>query len=242
MRASTDGTSISSPVTFNSATVNLTCDTSNGAQISALLSSTSDGKGNVLADNFIKVTVVGATTSGPVDVCRGGNTETGAPQFNCFNDTYRGAATGLVGKDVDSFASQGGVEPINVSYLLTSGVQQVTFDVVDTGVLLTNASLYLVTSCTQGGVTGPATVTGNPIPANDPKSGDLTQDFTFNPTPGQDVGFTYDLSRSQENGQLQITDSTIPSTKDMPLDPTLWQSVYATGYIVCDIELPGAQR
>jgi hypothetical protein len=53
VRDSANGTSTSSPVTFNSATVNLTCT----GTVSAMLSSTPNGLGNVLADNFIQVTV-----------------------------------------------------------------------------------------------------------------------------------------------------------------------------------------
>src|SRR6478672_8060887 len=85
VRSSTDGTSLSQPNAFNSATVSLTCDTS--APIRAVLSSTPDGTGNVLVDNYINVTVSGATTSGPANVCRGGDTELGPSgvQNNCFN-------------------------------------------------------------------------------------------------------------------------------------------------------------
>jgi uncharacterized repeat protein (TIGR01451 family) len=229
VRSSTDGSTITQPNAFNSATVNLNCDA--GVPIRAVLSSTLDGSGNVLVDNFINVTVTGATTSGPANVCRGGNTEPGPSgiQNNCFNAAYRNAAMNLVGQDLDSYASTGGVAPIDVSSLFVTGSQQAKIDLADSGTLLTNASLYLVTSCTQGGVTGPAKITGNPIPAGNPPSDALNQDFDFNSTQGQIVGFSYDLTTSQEGGHLATTDGTIPSTSDSPLDPALWQSKYAVG-------------
>ncbi len=230
VRASTSGASTAKPLTFNSATVNLTC--ASGAPIKAVLSSTSDGRGNLLVDNFVQmsVTLAGVKT-GPTGVCRGGTSEGGqsGTQQNCFNSNYQGAATTLNGSDLTGYAVTGGVAPIDVSGLLSVGTQQATIDLVDTGTVLTNAPVYLITSCTQGGVTGPATITGNPIPTDNPPPALLAQDFTFNPTPGQAVGFTYDVSTSQQNGNLQLTAGTIPSTQDMPLDPVLWQSQYAVG-------------
>jgi hypothetical protein len=47
-----------------------------------------------------------------------------------------------------------------------------------TGFFLASSTLYLDTNCTQGGVTGPALVSGNPIPAVQPSSTQqLAQDF-----------------------------------------------------------------
>jgi hypothetical protein len=231
VRASSTGTTTANPVTFNSATVNLSCPSSG---VTAVLSSTPNGLGNPLVDNFIQVTVTaGSTKTGPTNVCRGGTSESGqsGTQMNCFNSTYQNAAPNLIGANMDTgtFTATGGVAPIDISSLFVAGTQQATIELVDTGSLLTNASLYLVTSCTQGGVTGPATVTGNPIPAVNPPTSLLVQNFNFNTTPGQGVGFTYDISTPQQNGQLQLTNNTIPNTADMPLDPTLWQTKYAAG-------------
>jgi hypothetical protein len=231
VRASSTGTTTANPVPFNSATVNLSCPSSG---VTAVLSSTPNGLGNPLVDNFIQVTVTaGSTKTGPTNVCRGGTSESGqsGTQMNCFNSTYQNAAPNLIGANMDTgtFTATGGVAPIDISSLFVAGTQQATIELVDTGSLLTNASLYLVTSCTQGGVTGPATVTGNPIPAVNPPTSLLVQNFNFNTTPGQGVGFTYDISTPQQNGQLQLTNNTIPNTADMPLDPTLWQTKYAAG-------------
>lgn len=229
VRLSTSGASDAHPVIFNSSNVNLTCS----SPIKAVLSSTRDGLGKVLLDNYVQVSVTSpaGVSSTPVNVCaspfsQGG--QNGSP-VSCFNPAYQTAATGFIGADMNLYAPTGGVPPIDVSSFLTPGNQQMTIELVDTGYYITNASLYLVTSCTQGGVTGPATVTGNPIPATNPPPDKLTQDFDFNPSTGQTVGFTYDISTSQQNGKLTIADNTIPNATDMPLDPALWQPQYATG-------------
>lgn len=231
IRQSQQGTTPTQPVTFNSATVSLSCDATSGAP-TAVLSSTADGSGKVLVDNFINVSVeTGSGTSTPVNVCRAGALEPGSPgtQNDCFNTTYQSAAPGMIGADLDGYTATGGVTAIDISGLLTAGQLKVKVDLVDTGYLLANASLYLVTSCTQGGVTGPAKITGNPISSSNPTPGQLNQDYDFNSAPGQLVGFTYDLTQSQKDGTLSITDQTIPTTSDVPLDPALWQSQYAMG-------------
>jgi len=229
VRLSATVTSAGNPTIFNSSNVNLTC----AAPIKAVLSSTRDGLGKVLLDNYVQISVTNAAgvKSTPVNVCTSPTSQGGqnGSAVSCFNFAYQSAATGFIGNNMDTFAPTGGIPPIDVSSFLVPGTQQATIELVDTGYYLTNASLYLVTNCTQGGVTGPATVTGNPIPATNPPPDKLKQDFDFNPSTGQSVGFTYDISTSQQNGQLTITDNTIPNATDMPLDPALWQSQYATG-------------
>ena len=229
VRDSTSGTSFTQPNTFNSATINLSCPASG---IHAVLSSTSDGTGNILVDNFIRITVTNGTTvvSGPANVCQGGTTDQTPSGVvnNCFNATYRSNYLSLIGQNLDSYAATGGVPPIDVSNLFVPGIQQVKIEEVDGGVVLTSTSVYLMTNCTQTGVTGPATITGNPIPGNNPPPDRLLQLFDFNSKPDQKVEFIYDLSTSQGNG-LTITDGTIPSVSDAPLDPALWQSQYVPG-------------
>jgi hypothetical protein len=101
---------------------------------------------------------------------------------------------------------------------------QVKIDLVDAGTVLTSSTLYLRTNCSQNGVTGPATITGNPIPQSNPTPAQLTQNFAFNPTTNQQVQFVYDLSIAQAVGTLSITPATIPTTNDLPFDPTTFQS------------------
>jgi hypothetical protein len=74
VRASAAGTGQgASAVTFNSATLNLTCSAS---PITAVLSSSADSTGNVLVDNNVQVAVTGQSGSGgPVNVSRGGTAD-----------------------------------------------------------------------------------------------------------------------------------------------------------------------
>jgi hypothetical protein len=147
---------------------------------------------------------------------------------NCFTTGYETIASEgqFTGKDPDTFVSTGGVAPINISSLLVPGAEQVKIDLQDEGFYLSNSTLYLNTNCTPGGVTGPALVSGNPIPAVAPTTAQLSQDFSFNPITNQQVGFGYDLTVAQTAGTLTVTNQTIPEVADDPLDPAIFQSTY----------------
>ena len=224
VRLSTSGTGYGANENiFNTKILNLTCP----ASPTGTISSTTDGTGNVLVDNFISLSVTaGSTTTGTPDICTGGTVENGGTQQNCFTGTYSGEASSNVGADPTTLAATGGVGPINISGSLLQGSIQATIGLVDTGGYLAGSTLYLVTNCTPGGVTGPALVTGNPISSSDPTPQQLTQTYPINPTTGQQIQFTYDLSQSQANGNLSITNGSTPSTADTPLDPTKFQSNY----------------
>jgi len=79
------------------------------------------GTGNILVDNFIRITVTRGNTevSGPANICRGGTTETSPSgvQNNCFNATYLNAGPGLVGQDMKHLFRNRGRSPIDVSNL-----------------------------------------------------------------------------------------------------------------------------
>ena len=111
VRASATGTGTGSQaVAFNSATLNLTCATS---PITATLTSSTDGTGNVLVDNNVQVSVTsGTAVSGPVNVCRGGTADStpSGPSQNCFTSAYQGPAGSgsLTGQDPDTFVRTGG--------------------------------------------------------------------------------------------------------------------------------------
>jgi len=227
VRASANGTgSGSNAVTFNSATLNLSCDAS---PVTVVLSSSADSTGKVLVDNNIYVTVTsGSGGSGPVNVCRGGTADNSpnGPLQNCFTTAYQGPASSgsLTGQNPDTFVGTGGVAPIDISSQLQPGPVQLKIDLVDTGTFLASSTVYLNTNCSQNGVTGPATITGNPIPSTNPTPQQLTQNFPFNPTTDQKVQFVYDLSQAQAAGSLSITPDTIPGTDDLPIDPTTFQA------------------
>jgi hypothetical protein len=224
VRASVDGTSYDAPNTFNSTTLNLTCPASPTGVIS------SANGGNVLVDNNMQLSTSSPSITGPVNICTGGtvdSTDNGLSQ-NCFTSTYQGPAGSgqLTGQDPDTLVSTGGVPPIDIHASLAPGSNQITISLVDGGGYLASSSLYLNTNCTQGGVTGPADITGNPISQTNPTPQQLTQNFIFNSTTNQQVQFTYDLSEAEAASTLTIQDGTIPGTEDQPIDPTTFQSVY----------------
>ena len=231
VRASNTNTSYRSPNTFNSTTLNLTCP----ASPTALIASANGG--NVLVDNNIQVSTASPSVTGPTNVCAGGTSDStdNGPSADCFTATYQSAASAgrLTGQDPDSFAgstgvtlANGGVPPINISGSLAQGSNQITISLVDTGGYLTSSSIYLNTNCTQSGVVGGGSITGNPIPQTNPTPAQLTQSFAFNPTTGQQVQFTYDLSTAQAADTLAIQNGTVPGVEDVAVDPSTFQSVY----------------
>jgi hypothetical protein len=228
-RASAAGTGYgASAVDFNSNTLSLTCSAS---PITAVLSSTAESTGNLLVDNNINVTVTsGSTTTGPTNICMGGvnGSSIGIPFQNCFSSSYEFPPSGVsyLGQDPDTFAATGGVSPISISSLLAPGTEQVTISLQDEGFFLASTTIYLNTNCTQNGVTGPALVNGNPIPASNPTTQQLAQDFGFNSTASQQIGFQYDLTTAQSAGSLTITNGTIPQVADLPVDPSTFQQDY----------------
>jgi uncharacterized repeat protein (TIGR01451 family) len=223
VRVSTSGTSSSSPNIFNSTILNLSCP----SEISAKISSSTDGTGNVLVDNYIALGV--GTNATPTDICSNGTVE-GDGQQNCFTSSYGSQAqnNGLLNQDPDNFVSTGGVPALDISSSLTPGPNQVEIDLVDTGGYLTSSTLYLVTNCSSAGVAGPGQVTGNPISASNPTAQQLAQNYSFNSTTNQQVQFTYDLTAAQSAGTLSIPDQSTPSTGDTPLNPAAFPG-YVSG-------------
>lgn len=99
----------------------------------AVLSSTADGTGSVVVDNFL--TVDGA------NVCTGisgtGNLGTSAP--NCFIDFL-----GTTGTALTSYTP---VPPLDISENLAAGKHMVTFELQDWGGLLASSDIWLLTNC-----------------------------------------------------------------------------------------------
>lgn len=202
--------------------------------------------GKLLVDNVLLVTATPTSTNvaGPTtNVCIGGSYATSyngetipsSPvdlRQSCFTSGYGSVASAISGDDPDTtivpsgtktIDAAGGVPAIDISALLTSGTQNVTFGMGDGGGILAGSSIFLTTNCTQGGVTGPATVTGNPISTGGTPQG-LTQNFNFNTGNGQIVGFVYDVSTSNNANTLTAnTNGAIPQTTDAPLDPVTFQ-------------------
>ncbi len=244
VRLSQAGATSSSPDTFNTNTLNLSCP----ASPSAVLSSTDDGSGNVLVDNNIYVTNL-TNSTGPTNVCRGGTSDSSVP--DCFTVNYQAPAGAgdLTGDDLDTASrtftvngtqymysiQSGGVPPIDISTSLAkndSAPQQLKIDLVDTGGFVGSSTLYLFTNCTSGGVNGPAMISGNTIPPTNPTPVQLDQDFNFNPVTGNQIGFGYDLTGafSAPGGTLTINPSGVnPQVGDSALDPLVGYPLQVTG-------------
>ena len=210
VRLSTNGTSNANPSIFGTSTQNLSCPQSG---IVAKVSSTTDGTGKVLVDNYLNLTLTqGGTTTGPTNICSGGVSESG--YNDCFTTGYQTPASNgqLTNQDPNgAITAAGGVGPIDISTMLVPGANTLKFDEVDTGGYLAASSIYLNTNCTAGGTSGGGTITGTPISSTNPTTTQLTQDFTFSGTTGKVVGLVFDLSTAQNAGTLTITDGTTPN-------------------------------
>jgi hypothetical protein len=200
--------------------------------------------GNLLVDNniFVSVTPHGGNASAFVNVCPVTDYTSpgdGVYTNNCFTTGYTNPATAsnyppgpLSGQDPDTYELGaggptvdyvGGAPPIDISSSLVSGQQNLTIAEEDEGGDLTASSMFLTTNCTVGGVTGPATVSGNTITSGSSPQG-LTQAFNFSTGTGQQVGFVYDLSTANTANTLtENTSGVIPRTSDAPLDPETYQ-------------------
>lgn len=233
---------------FNTNTLNLTC---NASPVTAVLSLTADGTGNVLVDNNIYVSNLTNSVS-PSNVCRGGSIDQNSSGTfpDCFTTNYQTpAGAGLLnGDDLDTFnqvvvvngvdylvnINTGGVPPINVSsFLVPSALpQQLKIDLEDEGGYVASSSLYLVTNCTSGGVNGSALISGNTIPPTNPTTVQLDQDFNFNPVSGNQIGFEYDLSGAftAPGGTLTINpNGANPQVGDSALDPLVAYPLQVSG-------------
>src|SRR5271170_253888 len=141
---SNSSASSSNPYPYGNQPLILSCPAGDGAPaVTAVLSNTPDGKGNVLEDNFITV-AVGA--GAPSNVCPAGIAD---PVNDCFTSAYQNYAGGSVnnGTNTDSITNPnnilvpgaiaaGGVSPINIASLFTFGSTStpVTFKLNDEGV------------------------------------------------------------------------------------------------------------
>lgn len=213
---SNGGASVSSPVTFGSQSYNLVCP----AGAPAKISSSPDGSGKVVLDNYL-ILASGPTPTSQVpfgngapagNVCTGGVTDMNGniTQNDCFTDTYRAIAssnnaTGANGLDPDNFTSTWGVAPIDVSGAFSGNVTA-TFNQLDEGVVLTSSRLFLVSQCTVAGVVPGGSITGNPVDPAKPET--QTQTSTFDNVGGQTGALTTDTSNSPNSvakGTTQVT-------------------------------------
>ena len=221
-----DGT-LASPYAFKTAPLSLQCP----GTITAKLSSTPDGSGNVLVDNYITLSVNNTLVSVPAGTGPAGNVCKGGPSDSfdelqypdCFSSTYEGAASGSLGTDPDTKIGTWGVPAIDVSGDLVSGSQNATFSLLDAGGEVASSTVFLVTSCSSPGVQTGGTLTANPLDPNTP--GSLTPQFPFNTTAGNHITFAADFL----NANQYDANSTTPVTPTVT-DTGISQGSFA-GYV-----------
>lgn len=230
VRQSQTNATYSNPVTFSTTTLTLSCPASPVAVLSsAPLASTTPpfpATANLLVDNNINVSNI-TNGTGPTNVCTGGVDSN--PFENCFSSYYQAnASNALFGTDPDTFVATGGVPPIDISNQLSgSATQQIEIDLQDEGGEVASSTLTLNTNCTPGGVTGPATITGNTIPASNPSNSQLNQSFTFNPTTNNQVTFNYNLGSAASTLTTNSAGAN-PVVTDNGLTPSAF-ATYASG-------------
>ncbi len=115
------------PYTFGSTTISLTCPSGSTASLLGL-GGDSNANANLLVDNNIIVTVTQGSTSGdPTDVCPVNNTtftDKGLYNNQCFDLSWEGAAANLIGQNPDNLAATYGIAPFDI----TSVLQNESFD------------------------------------------------------------------------------------------------------------------
>ena len=237
------------PFTFGSITLTLTA---NGSPLKAVLSSSPDGSGNVVVDNFFSVAINGtpvATGSPAGNICPGPASDTffvgdmQVTDLDCFTEAYRSAAnsnnaTGLDGRNPDTFANPGnavlgegqagGVPPIDISSFLSSLVpgEGSPSPTPVTFTLLDGGGKVASTTIflvTNATVNG--VQTGGTITGNpiDPNNpATQTQEFTFDGTTGQHVSLYANYVAL--DGTAQIVNGTTP----VPFDTGITQQQFAT--------------
>ncbi len=228
---------LSNPFTYGSTTLNLSCPAEN---LTASFSSSPDGTGFVLEDNYLTLAVNG--TAAPTGFNPTGNVCSGGPADNnngtllndCFTTNYQvpAGAGQLNGDDPDTYTNPGntvlfvqddnpnnagGLPPINISSFLPSGASTATISLLDGGGFVAGATLFLVTDCTQTGVAPGGTIVSDPINSGDP--GSLTPNFPFDGTGGQhiffDANYLAGTGSGATNNGVTIQPNTVASVKDI---------------------------
>jgi hypothetical protein len=234
--------SYTNPYTINTQPLNLSCPAVPGAAVTATLSSTPDGSGNVLVDNFITLNVNGAfvgTGSPAGNVCAGGVTDIfdGSTQVSCFTSAYQDAAengqitgtnTDYLTQSVPNGEGPGGVAPLNLTPFFTLNEDtpyslQTTITMLDAGGYQASSSLFLVTTCGDAGITPGGSVTGNPITQGNTSS--QTQTLVFDGAPGDVVEFT--ISDAVAIDQGSTVNNVTPVVTDYAISQTQFAQLVA---------------
>jgi hypothetical protein len=220
----TRNSTYSVPTAYGTTTLQLSCPVAPTAIISSSPTATNSAYANVFTDNYIGLTV---GSNARVNVCRNGYTDAPEGGTDCFTTPYTSAATGLLGQNPDTFVATYGVPALDISSNFAPGPLQTKFELLDFGGSFGSSTVWLITNCTQGGITPGGSITGNPISPTSPTPSQLTQNFFFDSTNGQRVEFIADYSAAEAAGTLTIISNTIPTVNDQGLTPSAWPAVVA---------------
>jgi len=224
-------------VAFNNTTLALSCP----ANPTATFSSSPDGSGYVLVDNFLTLNF-GNTPPGTSTGNLSGNVCTGNPQDNgrsdCFTTNYQSPAGGggLNGQDPDTFTNPGnsvlttqsgnannagGVPPINVAaqFASQSTTPTATVTMLDGGGIVASSTLFLVTQCSLVNA-NTGTETGNPV-NNQP-----TQTLSFDTVLNHLDQYAFDYSFAAAGGTLTNANST-PIVTNTSITPSAYSALVA---------------
>ena len=165
------GTNSETPYYFGTQTLNLSCPASG---TTAVVSSTTDGSGKILVDNYLNLTNLSFEDSSPVNLCGGG--------ASCFDSSYSGGfaqtnfASSTASHNPDTFPDSVKIAPIDITGYFGEGFAggplSLQFDLVDYGGLFGSTTLYLVTNCAQNSNT--------PAPQSAPVMTGQTTNIPFN--------------------------------------------------------------
>jgi hypothetical protein len=229
--------STSALVAFNSTMLALSCP----VNPTATLSSSPDGSGYVLVDNFLTLnfgnTPPGTSTSNlSGNVCTGNPSDGGQP--DCFTTNYQVPAGpgGLNGQDPDTFTNPGnsvlttqggnannagGVPPINVAtqFASQSTTPTATVTMLDAGGIVASSTLFLVTQCSLVNA-NTGTETANPI-NNQP-----TQTLSFDTVQNHLDQYAFDYSFATAGGTLTNANST-PVVTNNSISPSAYSALVA---------------
>jgi hypothetical protein len=253
VRASKTSANYTTPVTFNTTTLNLNCTASpisatlsgplmNSAGTAPVMNSSNalQPGGLLLADNNILVTVTPnnqaplSTVNACVGGFPGGPTTPALYVQNCFKaGAYQGSANKglLTGQDPDTYIPAGSSQTIDA----LGGVAPIQIG----SDLVAGAQSVTIAVEDEGGWSTnstlflttnckPGGVTGPALVTGNPIGStptpqQLDQTFTFNPVTTQVVGFVYNLTGAQ--GTLTSNSgSSTPQVSDLPLNPGTFQT------------------
>jgi hypothetical protein len=181
--------------------------------------------------------------SPPGNVCQGTDafpdTVGGNTYPECFSAAYRSNVGSILGENSDSIANGGlpnggaaaGIPALDIHTFFAAAEGEgtgpfaipATISAVDAGGFVASSTFFLVTNCSQSGITSGGSITGVPITGN---TGSQTQTFTFDSSPGQDISFTTSDAVAVQQGTYSPT-GVVPIVTDIGISQIAFSGLIA---------------